>query len=114
MFGIFQCLPPELHDLEIKYRTFQIPGQEIMQPCLYYHDPRLLLLVYFGIEFKQSMATFTPELNAAHESFVIQKSEDLTHWSLFLQHEVVEASLAIPWHLPDHCRLTYKAYNTLL
>ncbi len=109
----FQCLPPELHDLSWSSR-FSIPSQEIRQPCPYYHDPGLLLLVYFGTEIKQSMTTFTPEPNTAHESFVIQKSEDLSHWSSSLQHEVGKASLIIPGHFLGHCGLTYKVHNRLL
>lgn len=100
--------------LGAKVQDFQIPSQEIRQPCPYYHDPGLLLLVYFWIEMKQSMVTFTPELNTAHESFVSQKSGELSHWLSSLQHVVDKASLAIPWHFLGHCGLTYKAHNRLL
>lgn len=69
--------PYRVARLGAEVQDFKVPSQEIRQPCPYYHDPVLLLLVYFGIEIKQSMATFTPILT--HESFVIQKSENLSH-----------------------------------
>lgn len=45
--SLFLCLPLELHDLELELEMFK-SAAKMQTACPYYHDPGLLLMLYFG------------------------------------------------------------------